>query len=44
MVKTTIDIDETLWRDFTIKVIKKLGGRKNNQVISELLRGYVKNG
>jgi len=40
-VKTTIDIPEKLWKDFSIKVIQKHGGRKKNDVIQELLEKYV---
>lgn len=40
-VKTTINIPEKLWQDFTIKVIKEKGGRKKNDVIAELLRQYL---
>lgn len=41
-VKTTITIPIQLWEDFTIKVIRKQGGRKKNDVIAELLRQYLK--
>lgn len=44
MVKTTIDIEETIWRDFTIKVIKKYGGRKNNLILTGLIKEFNKNG
>lgn len=42
MVKTTIDIPETMWKDFSIKVIQKHGGRKKNDVIQELIQKYLK--
>jgi metal-responsive CopG/Arc/MetJ family transcriptional regulator len=43
--KTTIDIDEELYKKFSIIVIKKHGGRKKNDVITELIKEYVeKNG
>lgn len=42
-VKTTISIDETLWKKFSVKVIEKHGGRKKNDVIEELIQKYVKN-
>lgn len=44
MVKTTFEIEDELYKKFTIKVIQKLGGRKNNEVVSELIKEYVKNG
>lgn len=39
--KTTIDIDDELWKQFSIIVIQKHGGRKKNDVIAELLKEYV---
>ena len=45
MTKTTIDIEEELWKKFSIVVIQKHGGRKKNNVIGELIKEYVeKNG
>jgi len=41
MTKTTIDIDDDLLKRFSIIVIKKHGGRKKNDVITELIREYV---
>ncbi len=41
-VKTTINIDEELWKKFSIKVIQEKGGRKKNQIIEELIKQYVK--
>lgn len=43
-VKTTINVDEDLWKKFSIKVIEKHGGRKKNDVVEELLEEYVKKG
>lgn len=40
-VKTTINIDKSLWQDFSIKVIKEKGGRKKNDVIADLIRKYL---
>jgi metal-responsive CopG/Arc/MetJ family transcriptional regulator len=40
-IKTTINIDAGLWRDFSIKVIECEGYRKKNDVIEELIREYV---
>jgi len=41
MVKTTIDMPERMWRDFSIRVIQKHGGRKKNEVIQELIKKYL---
>ena len=40
-IKTTINIDEELWKKFSVMVIEKEGYRKKNEVIEELIRGYV---
>jgi len=40
-IKTTINVDTELWRDFSIQVIKHEGYRKKNDVIKELIREYV---
>ena len=40
--KTSINIDEDLWKKFSIRVIEKHGGRKKNDVIEELLEKYLK--
>jgi len=41
-VKTTINMDEDLWKKFSIKVIQEKGGRKKNDVIEELIKKYLK--
>ena len=41
-VKTTIDVPEQLWKDFSVKVIQQHGGRKKNDVIKELLEEYLR--
>lgn len=41
MVKTTIDLDDELWKKFSIKVIEEYGGRKKNDVIAALAEGFV---
>lgn len=41
MTKTTINIDKDLWKKFGIIVIQKYGGRKMNDVISEIIKEYV---
>lgn len=40
-VKTTINIDEDLWKRFSIVVIGEKGLRKKNDVIVGLVKGYV---
>jgi metal-responsive CopG/Arc/MetJ family transcriptional regulator len=42
MVKTTINLPEKTWQDFSVKVIQKEGGRKKNDVINELIERYLK--
>lgn len=42
MVKTTIDIDDELWKKFSIKVIEDYGGRKKNDVVEGLLEVFLK--
>lgn len=44
MVKTTINLPEKTWRDFSIKVIREQGGRKKNDVIAELIKKYIDQG
>jgi predicted transcriptional regulator len=41
MVKTTIDLDDELWKKFSIKVIEDYGGRKKNDVIDALVSAFV---
>jgi len=40
-IKTTINIDEKLWTDFSIIVLKKHGGRKKNDIIEQLIKNYI---
>ena len=40
-IKTTINIDEEIWRKFSILVLKERGYRKKNEVIEELIREYL---
>ncbi len=40
-VKTTINVDDSLWRAFSIRVIEERGYRKKNDVIEELIQEYV---
>ncbi len=41
-VKTTISIDERLWKNFSILVIEDKGHRKKNDVIEDLIKEYVR--
>jgi hypothetical protein len=41
MVKTTIELDDDLWRRFSLLVLRERGKRKKNEVIVELIRKYV---
>ena len=41
-MKTSINIDDDLWRKFSIRVIEERGGRHKNYVIEELIRKYLK--
>lgn len=42
-MKTTISIDDELWRRFSMLVLKSGGFRKKNEVIQRLIREYVEN-
>jgi len=41
MVKTTIEVDDDLWRRFSLLVLQERGERKKNEVIANLLKDYV---
>lgn len=41
-IKTSINIDENLWKDFSIAVLQKEGGRKLSDVIETLIKQYIK--
>jgi hypothetical protein len=41
MVKTTIEVDDDLWRRFSLLILRERGERKKNEVIHELLKSYV---
>ena len=40
--KTTITVDEEIWKRFTILVIEKHGLRKKNEVLEGLIKEYVR--
>lgn len=42
-IKTTISIDQELWRQFSITVIQKEGNRMLSDVIEQLIKQYIKN-
>lgn len=42
MVKTTIDVDDELWKKFSILVIKENGYRKKNDIIQQMIREFIK--
>lgn len=39
--KTTIAVDEDLWKRFSIISIQKYGGRKKKDIIVQLIKEYV---
>ncbi|MEM1582661.1 MAG: hypothetical protein QXK89_09165 [Candidatus Bathyarchaeia archaeon] len=41
MVKTTIEVDDDLWKRFSMLVLREKGERKKNQVIAELIKDYA---
>jgi len=41
MVKTTLEVDDDLWRRFSILVLREKGERKKNEVITKLIKDYV---
>ncbi|MEM2904440.1 MAG: hypothetical protein QW057_07960 [Candidatus Bathyarchaeia archaeon] len=41
MVKTTIEIDDAVWRRFSLLTLRERGERKKNQVIAELIKEHV---
>jgi len=41
MVKTTIQLNEELWRKFSIKVIQDYGGRKKTDIFEALADAFV---
>ena len=41
MVKTTLEVDDDLWKCFSLLVLRERGGRKKREVIAELIKDYV---
>ena len=42
-IKTSISVDEELWKKFSITVLQKEGNRKLSEVIESLIEQYIKN-
>lgn len=43
-IKTTINVDEDIWKKFSILVIQEKGHRKKNEVIENLIKEYIRKG
>jgi len=41
VVKTTVSLDDELWKKFSIKVIEDYGGRKKTDVFEALADAFV---
>jgi predicted CopG family antitoxin len=41
MVKTTVNLDDELWKKFSIKVIQEYGGRKKTDIFEALAEAFV---
>jgi len=41
MVKTTLEVDDDLWKRFSILILREKGERKKNKVIAKLIKEYV---
>jgi len=41
MVKTTLDMNDDLWRRFSLLVLREKGERKKNEVLTKLIKDYV---
>lgn len=40
-MKTTVNLEENLWKRFSIKVIEKYGGRKKTDIFEALADAFV---
>jgi hypothetical protein len=40
-VKTTINLDEELWKKFSVKVIQDYGGRRKTDIFEALAEAFV---
>jgi len=43
-IKTTINVDEDIWKKFSIAVIQEKGYRKKNEIVEQLIEEYVTKG
>ena len=41
MVKTTVNLEDDLWKKFSIKVIQDYGGRKKTEIFEALAEAFV---
>jgi len=41
MVKTTVNLEDDLWKKFSIKVIQEYGGRKKTDIFTALAEAFV---
>jgi hypothetical protein len=41
MVKTTVNLEDELWKKFSIKVIQDYGGRKKTDIFEALADAFV---
>ena len=41
MLKTTIDVEDNLWRRFSLLALRERGDRKKNEIIGQLIKDYV---
>ena len=41
MVKTTIEVLDSLWKKFSIRVIEEHGGGKKNEIIIGMIENYI---
>jgi hypothetical protein len=41
LVKTTVNLEDELWKKFSIKVIEKYGGRKKTDIFEALAEAFV---
>ncbi|MBS7645987.1 MAG: hypothetical protein QXR65_08160 [Candidatus Bathyarchaeia archaeon] len=41
MVKTTVEVDDDLWRRFSLLVLREKGERKKSETIAKLIEEYV---
>lgn len=40
-IKTTINLDEDLWKKFSVKVIQEYGGRRKTDIFEALAEAFV---